>query len=228
MTLLRFVVTIVVGVLAAITFVKRPRPSTEPSRTAPPPTSHAGPPHARAPIIEPQSGEDSAVREMANAYNQWAADPTPEHLREARLTFVTAAERQLQKRGVPRGQIPQMAPGTELDDARFAEVTDGVTSAAKKHDVRSRVSFLTNKPGAIVNYQLYGERVRCEKSAKTVGPFSDCEPAKTVGPFTNCDSPLHLGWYYIWTTRNGKKTSSDTRQFTIAGEHETVNLEESP
>lgn len=64
-----------------------------------------------------------------------------------------------------------------------------------------------------MKYQTYGERLREWPPT----------PAKDL---TECRENMAIGWYYIWSERQGEKTSDDGNLYKIVSREESVELRE--
>lgn len=95
----------------------------------------------------------------------------------------------------------------------FIKITDETHVVAKRAGVESRVTFITTKAGARVSYQTIGERRRGEE------PFSS-------NGTTTCEEHLPIGYYYVWTHRNGKDTSDRNELFKLLRQQQRLQLTE--
>lgn len=138
---------------------------------------------------------------------------------ERREVFVQRVLRRLQEAEVPEDKLRAImdAYGNWLDEGRreelWADVSDAVAAAAFRKNVSSEVTVLTvPEPGAMVKYQLVGERRRSE------------EP-RSMGA-TEITKSLTVGDYYIWAERDGIETTSRDEWFEIIEPEELVRLAE--
>lgn len=106
---------------------------------------------------------------------------------------------------------PEAGTSEELE---LADITDTVYTAAKERRIESMVNIKTfPETGAAIRYQTYGQRCRGE------------EPM-TANDLSACDERLIIGWYYIWSERNGKPTSNQNHRRAILHRRETVGISE--
>jgi hypothetical protein len=150
------------------------------------------------------------------AYNDYHKSPTANKLLRAREQFIITATEQLSKQGLSkktREFLLSEASRIARDDARFVVITDLVAKAASERGVLCKVMFCTTTPGAVINYQTIGERLRGE-------------PAHSLPATTNCVTRLPIGSYYIWTSRDSQATSDTNREMAIINSAECVQLQE--
>jgi hypothetical protein len=150
------------------------------------------------------------------AYNNWAKDPTLEKLRTARERFILTVAGQLRAHGLSDKDYKYLlveAKQAPRDEARFARLTDTIVEAAADRNVLCDVSFCSTPPGAVINYQTIGERLRRELP-------------HTLPATTNCKTQLPIGSYYIWTSRDNNITSDKNREIPIINATECVQIQE--
>lgn len=96
----------------------------------------------------------------------------------------------------------------------FAEVSDSVTMAAAERRVESAVAIRTHpNDKATIKYQTYGQRLRGESPM-------------TAKELTPCKENMAIGWYYIWSERQGARTSEDDNLYEILKPYQPVIIGE--
>ncbi len=204
-----------------------PRVSTEsPSSGVPAPSP---PPQVTAIALSPRAGTGpttslDTVSETDFAYAMARLGPRTDPKLAPVQRKVETWQRAAQAGQVGQGQAA--TPGrSELGTATmgtrsslanaFAVASDAIHSAAAERHVQSKVAIKTEPNAkAAVKYQTYGERQRGNPPATTKG-------------LTPCTEAMLIGWYYIWSERQGKKTSNDGQLYKILEPNETVELWES-
>lgn len=106
---------------------------------------------------------------------------------------------------------------TSKSDA-FVDLAKNLYNMAKGSETKSQVSIKTSrngadKPGASVRYQLWWDR------EKELAP-------QTAKDTTKCNEEMTIGWYYIWSEREGHATSDRDKYYYIVKEKEEITLVE--
>jgi hypothetical protein len=96
----------------------------------------------------------------------------------------------------------------------WLKLTDEIYIAAASADTTSEVTFVSKPDGAQVQYQTEVQRK------------NNINPTTAAKETNNAREKLYIGYYFIWTVRDGKRTSDDNREYHIVEKHTEVELVE--
>jgi hypothetical protein len=97
----------------------------------------------------------------------------------------------------------------------FVAFADRMGEVARHQHVMANVTIRTDpRPGAKIKYQTVGQRDRGETPT-------------TAGDLTTCTETMVIGWYHIWSERQGVGTSDSNCVYEIVRRNVSVTLEES-
>ncbi len=103
-----------------------------------------------------------------------------------------------------------------ISDERLNQYANQTYVIARQYQINSKVhvksinSHQKATYGALVKYRL----------------VSDTDEPWTMNSVTECTELMTIGYYYIWTERNGKPTSDTMRPFKIVQPNEEIELVE--
>lgn len=102
----------------------------------------------------------------------------------------------------------------EYVEGKWIDITNAIYSISKSNDVKSIVTISTYpNDKATIKYQTVGQR------DQGVSPT-------TAKELTKCKEEMYVGFYYIWSEREGEATSDKDEQRKIVAEREEVEIKE--
>lgn len=106
-----------------------------------------------------------------------------------------------------------VAPEEAKTIQQIAGLLDQTTAYATERGVTSLLKVITPKPGAVVWLQSLGERIRSQKG-------------KSLSELTSLQQAVPIGYYFIYTERNGIVTSDKDRQIAVMDPEVKVEIPE--
>lgn len=93
------------------------------------------------------------------------------------------------------------------------QLAGAITLVALRKEINSTVKISSSTPGATIKYQTLFER------SKNLEPM-------TAKQLTRCIETMPIGYYYIWSERDGKATSDKESKVYISAPEEEVTVAE--
>lgn len=102
---------------------------------------------------------------------------------------------------------------SETNLISLSKLADTMAEIATEHNIRAMVTFETiPNSGASIKYQTIAERLRNE-------------PPRTIDQLSNTAASIPVGYYYIWSERNGVPRSNQNVFYEII-ENKTIQIPE--